>query len=224
MARRRRRREDPVATAAKTVALPFRVKSKIGEAVRPTARVLGALGVGLLVGCGVLALTPPDAWPRGLAPRLLPVYTMVSLTIASLLGWCFVSDGQKRISRRLPESVAAFAFVAMPIVCAILGLFGERVVTSMTNARWPWHVVHWYGPVLVVLNLVAFLTWKSRGRSGRGVWFALLVAPYAALFAYFVFGVRISGIDGVHHTTLAALGSWALALQLVLSFFVGGGE
>jgi hypothetical protein len=75
---------------------------------------------------------------------------------------------------------------------------------------------------MVVASLVAFVTWKSRGRYGRGAWFVFLVAPYAALFAYLVLGLRFEAIGEARHATIVALGSWALALQMATAFFVGG--
>ena len=150
---------------------------------------------------------------------------MMSLALASLLGWTCVHDGQGRIQRRLPRAVAALLFVVLPIGCALLSLAGPRRIESWGGpapSHWIWPCVRWYGPVAVVANLVAFVTWKARGRYGRGAWFALLIAPYAALFAYLVFGVDVAGLDEAHHATMSALGSWAVALQLALAFFVGG--
>src|SRR6185503_10282694 len=114
MTKRRNGSGGTVKTAARAVALPFRLKSWISDAVRPTARVLGVLGLALLAGCAVLAWMPPESWPAPLEPPLLPVYVMISLVTASLLGWTFVSDGQARIARWMPKIVAAVLFVLMP--------------------------------------------------------------------------------------------------------------
>lgn len=211
--------------AAKAVAYPFRVKSRFQAFIRPAARVAGAIGVAMLVACGALAATPADGWPAALDPGRLPVYAMISVAVASLLGWTFVNDGQNRIERRIGRSASLVAFVVLPIAFAIAGFVGAaraEPIGGPGRGHWFWSVVHWYGPVLVVASLASFLSWKSRGRSGRGILFALLVAPYAALLAYLVFGLTVPGIDEAHHATLGALGSWAIALQLALSFFVGG--
>lgn len=208
------------------MAIPWRVKSRVEAVVRPAARVAGFAGVALLAGCGLLWMTPAPDWPASLEPSHLPIYALISLSVASLLGWTFVEEGQKRIVRRLPRGVALAAFVVLPIAFAILGFVGAARVARFGGplpSHWIWKLVHWYGPVLVVTNLAVFLAWKSRGRTGRGLAFALLVAPYAVLFAYLVFGVHVAAIDDAHHATMATLGSSAVALQLALAFFVGGG-
>lgn len=229
MARRRRRsKKDPLVKAAKVVAYPWKVKSRFEGFIRPAARVAGALGMAMLAGCAALSQTPEEAWPGLLLPASrLPVYWMVALAVASLLGWAYVNDGQKRIRRAVGPALALCLFVIVPIAFAILGFAGERNVAQFGGpgpGHVLWILVRWYGPAMVVTSLAAFLTWKSRGRSGRGVWFALLVAPYAALFAYLVVGFHLPGMGEMHHETIRSLGSWALALQLALAFFVGGGD
>ena len=211
--------------AADVAAYPFRVKSKVEAVVRPTARVLGALGIAMLVGCAVLARRPREEWPQELAKERLPVYVMISLATASLLGWTFVHDGQTRIRRVVGKPVSLVAFAVAPIVFAYLDFVGPTRVAAWggpSPLHWTWTLVRWYGPTLVVLSLVAFLSWKSRGRFARGAWLALLVAPYAALLAFLVFRVRIPAIDEARHETLLALGGWSVALQLALAFLVGG--
>jgi len=224
MAKRSRRSKDPVTRAAQVVAYPWTVKSRVEKFVRPTARVAGAAGIAMLVACAVLAETPAEQWPRGLSPGHLAVYVMVSLAVASLLGWTFVNDGQKRIRRAIGAHLSLAAFVVLPIAFAILGFVGAERISAVGGPapwHWFWRLVRWYGPVLVVVSLVAFVTWKSRGRYGRGAWFVLLVAPYAALFADFVLHLRVAPLEDAHATTIRALGSWAVALQLALAFFVG---
>lgn len=225
MARKSRRAKDPVTAAARVVAYPFQVKSRIEAFVRPAARVAGAAGIAMLVGCAVLSGTPREEWPRALDPSHLAVYVMISLAVASLLGWTYVHDGQKRIRRAIGPSISLVAYVVLPIGLAIAGLVGAERAAAVGGPppwHWFWKLVHWYGPTLVVASLVSFLTWKSRGRYGRGIWFTLLVAPYAALLGYLVFGLRIAAIDDAHHETIRSLGSWSVALQLALGFFVGG--
>jgi hypothetical protein len=224
MARRTKRSKDPVTAAAEVVAYPWTVKSRIEAVIRPSARVAGAAGIAMLVGCAVLSETPAEEWPDWLSPERLPVYWMVSLAVASLLGWTFVNDGQKRIKRSIGAKVSLWAFVVLPISFAILGLIGAHRFASVGGPgteHWFWKVVRWYGPVLVILSLVAFLTWKSRGRYGRGAWFVLLIAPYAALFTVLVLHVRVGPLEDAHAATIRALGTWAITLQLALAFFVG---
>ena len=224
MARRSRRAKDPVARAATVALYPFRVKSKVDAFLRPAARIAGAIGIAMLVACGFLWRTPAEQWPQWLDPSHLAIYAMISLAVASLLGWTFVHDGQTRIKRAIGKPLSLCAFVVLPISFTIAGLIGAadlEAIGGPPGAHWFWNLVHWYGPMLVVVSLLAFLTWKSRGRYARGLWFALLVAPYAALLAYLVFGLRLPGIDDAHHTTLRSLGSWAITLQLALCRVVG---
>jgi hypothetical protein len=224
MGKRSRRAKDPVTQAAQVVSYPWRVKSKVNDVIRPSMRVLGVAGLGMLAGCIVLWTTPPEHWPPALEPSLLPVYAMISLSVASLLGWTFVSDGQTRIRRKIGPTASLWAFVILPISFAIAGFIGAArfaAVGGPAPSHWFWSVVHWYGPVLAVTSLWSFLSWKSRGRFARGAWFGILVAPYAILLALLVFGLRITAIDEAHHTTLRALGTWAIALQFALGYFVG---
>jgi hypothetical protein len=222
-----RRKKSTVTKAAEVVAYPFQVKSKFEEFIRPTARFLGFVGLAMLVGCLVLSTTPREEWPAHLAPARLPTYVMISLAVASLLGWTCVHDGQTRIRRSIGKQLSLILFVALPIAFAYLGLLGAARVATVGGpgpGHWMWTLVRWYGPTCVLASLVSFLSWKSRGRTMRGAWFAFLVAPYAVLLAYLVFGFRFPSIDDAHHEALTSLGSWALALQLTLGFFVGGGK
>ena len=223
--RRSRRSKDPVTDAARVVSYPWRVKSKVDDFVRPTMRVLGVVGLGMLAGCIVLWQTPPEQWPPSLEPRLLSVYAMISLSVASLLGWTFVHDGQQRIRKKIGRRTSLVVYVILPISFAIVGFIGAArfaAVGGPSSSHWFWTVVHWYGPVLAVTSLWAFLSWKSRGRFSRGAWFGVLVAPYAILLAMLVFGLRFTSVDEAHLTTLRALGTWAVALQFVLGYCIGG--
>lgn len=225
MGRRSRRSKDPIAETARVVSYPWRVKSKVDDFVRPTMRVLGVVGLGMLFGCMVLKSTPPEQWPRPLDPALLSVYAMISLAVASLLGWTFVHDGQTRIRRKIGKQTSLVVYVILPITFAILGFIGAArfaAVGGPAPSHWFWGVVHWYGPVLAVTSLWAFLSWKSRGRFARGLWFGILVAPYAILLALLVFGLRLTSLDEAHHAALRSLGTWAVALQFALGYFVGG--
>src|SRR5688572_11886163 len=118
----RRAKKDPVGTAAKAVAYPWKVKSRVDRFLRPAARIAGAAGVAMLGACAVLTGTPAEQWPQALSRDLLPVYWIVSLAVASLLGWTFVADGQKRIRKRVGATAALALFLVCPIAFAILGL------------------------------------------------------------------------------------------------------
>jgi len=173
----------------------------------------------------VLSTTPHEEWPKALVPSRFPTYVMISLAVASLLGWTCVHDGQTRIRKAIGKQISLISFFALPIAFAYLGLLGAARVATVGGpgpGHWFWTLVKWYGPACVVASLVVFLQWKSRGRYARGAWFAFLVAPYVVLLAYLVFGFRFPSIDDAHHAALTSLGSWALALQLTLGFFVGG--
>jgi hypothetical protein len=225
MGRRSRRSKDPVTKAAEVVSYPWRVKSQVNDFIRPAVRVLGVVGLGMLVGCAVLWRTPAERWPPSLDPGLLPVYAMISLSVASLLGWTFVNDGQTRIRRKIGPRPSLVLFVILPISFAIAGFVGAArfaAVGGPAPSHWFWSVVHWYGPVLAASSLYAFLSWKSRGRFARGAWFGILIAPYVLLLALLVFGLPITSIDAARHATLRALGTWAVALQFALGYFVGG--
>src|SRR5687768_13292604 len=104
--RRARRSGNPVATAASAVTFPLRVRSRVEAFLRPGARVVGALGVAMLAACAICAGTPPERRPPWAGADLLPVWWMVSLAAASLLGWTFVHDGQTRIRRAIGRPAA----------------------------------------------------------------------------------------------------------------------
>ncbi len=205
------------------MALPWTVRERVDAVLRPGARVVGALGAASLLACAVLWTTSDERWPPGVRRHDLPVVAFGSLLAASLLGWSFLSDGQKRVRRGVGRPVAAALYLVLPIALAALSLVGP---TRMGAIGGPgpehvlWTALRWYGPVLVSLTLVAFLRWKSRGRTGRGLWFAALAAPYALLLLYFAMGVRLLPLSEPLERTLASMGAWALALQLALAYFV----
>jgi hypothetical protein len=68
------------------------------------------------------------------------------------------------------------------------------------------------------MSLVSAIQSTSR----RGLGYVLLFAPYALLFMYLSLGVHVDWIEGPMHDTLTSMGSYAIAVQLILAFFIGG--
>jgi hypothetical protein len=222
-----RERETPgrAVRAVRAATYPLRVITRIYRFVRTAARVLGWLGILLLAACWLLAVTPDQGWPGWLDPTHLPIYVSLSLVLACMLGWAFVEEGQEHIERAVGAVVSVALFVVLPVACAALGVLASNpfgIGWGPPPTHWVHPLARWYGPSLVVVSLVVFLRRKSRAGRARGVWFGLLVAPYVALFAWLVLGVRVGGLDEAHEATVHSLGAWAIALQLALAFFVGG--
>jgi len=178
----------------------------------------------------VLWLLPGSRWDGTLALRArdLPLYTLAALILASLLGWNCVNRGEDRIKQRLGRGTNLLLFVAVPVACVIATLAQDRIV-SASGWQAPdhpfWQFVRWYSPVLVMVSAAVFMAWKSRPRKHlyleRGAGYALLLGPYALLFAYLALGVHLDWLEGPMQRTVADLGGYALALQLVLAYFVG---
>lgn len=77
-----------------------------------------------------------------------------------------------------------------------------------------------------MVSAAVFLGWKAKPRRyvylDRALGYALLFTPYALLFAYLALGVYLGWIDDALHQTLASAGGYALVLQLVFAYFIGG--
>ena len=207
------------------------LKKRFDAFVRELAFWGGWAGIGLCLLCGLLWLLPESSWDGvlGLTAGSLPVYTVLALALAALAGWRFVNAGQDRITRRVGRNVGRVAFVALPLACLAIGWFLEPVSrwTGFEPPSHPfWIVVRWYPPVAALVCAAVFLAWKSRPRRNvlwdRGLWYALLLLPYALLFATLELGLHVDWFEAQHRETVRSLGSHAIILQLLLAYFVGG--
>jgi quinol-cytochrome oxidoreductase complex cytochrome b subunit len=195
---------------------------RLDDRVQPWATAVGWVGVAALVVCGVFAVLPESDRPQGLSHERLAFWAMLSLVTASLLGWAFMQEGQARIERRAGRRGALVLFVFLPIAAAIVTFceehapLGEETRVSWAGFFW---AARWYSPGAIVACLGSFLASKSR--RGRGTWYALLLLPYVLLVAVLVFGFRLPWIDAPLRRTLGGLGHGAVALQIVLAWFVG---
>lgn len=206
-------------------------KRAFDDAVKAFAWYAGWIGMALLALAGVIWAFGPERLDgaMGLRAHDLPIYTMAALIMASLLGWWYINKGEDRIKRRIGRHAALGLFVILPLVCMAAGLLQKQLVgaTGWQPPDHPlWLFVHWYPPLLVVASAISFLTWKARPRKhvylDRGLGYALLFTPYALLFAYLALGMHLGWIDQHLHETLAAAGGYALVLQLVFAYFIGG--
>ncbi|MBK8205353.1 MAG: hypothetical protein IPK87_01045 [Planctomycetes bacterium] len=206
-------------------------KRAFDDAVKAFAWYAGWVGMALLAAVGLLWLLPRDSWDgtAGLQGGHLPVYTLVALLMASLVGWWYVNKGEDRIKRRIGRPLHTVAFVVLPLACMAAGFLQDSVADA-TNMQPPghpfWLFVRWYPPVLVMVCAVVFLAWKARPRRhvylDRGLGYALLFLPYALLFAYIAVGVYVDWLDESLHDTLASAGGYAIVIQLLFAYFIGG--
>ena len=208
-----------------------RTKRRFDEFVESAAWYLGWFGVALLVACGLLWLIPDDNWNGvvGLRAERLPIYTLVAMLFASLVGWGYVNSGEDRIRRRLGKPIDITLFVVLPLACIAAGLLQGWLSdkTGMTPPSHPfWVFVRWYPPLLVCVSAATFLLWKSRPRKrmylDRGLGYTLLLGPYALLFAFMEFGLRLDWLSEPMKETFASSGQYAIALQLIVAYFIGG--
>jgi len=206
-------------TIERTATLPGRINAHLA----PFAALVGWSGIAALAVLGLLSLRPDEEWPTGLERARLPVYVTLALVAASLLGWTFVQRGQKRIGRQLGRRGSLWVFVFLPLLAAGVGVVeGTRVLPDAAHARCEllFDVARWVGPVSIAVCLAAFFTSPPlRGTQSRAV-HALLVAPYAALLAPVVLGFDLPFVAEPMQEGLSALGGGAIAVQLVLAWFV----
>lgn len=208
-----------------------RAKKSFDRGVQAFAWYAGWVGFGLLVLCGLLWLLPRDAWDGVLAlkARSLPLYTLVALLMASLLGWRLVNLGEDRLKRNFGKQVNLVLFVILPIGCILAELLQSHVAdsTGMQPPDHPfWLFVRWYPIALICVSAGVFLMWKSRPRKrvyfDRGVGYVMLLTPYALLFAFLELGLRMDWLDTHLRETFSAAGQYTIALQLVVAYFIGG--
>jgi len=208
------------------------LKRKFDAGVRTFAWYAGWLGAVSLALCGLLWLAPPSSWDgaAGLRAENWPIYAMLSLITASLLGWSFVNMGQDRLQKRLGKSVSAVLFVILPLFCLANTLWPAALESEIgaSHSHPVWIFIRWYPPLATIGCAAVFLSWKSRPRKrvywDRGAGYALLLAPYALLFAVLELGVHLDWVSAAHRETLSKLGNLALVLQIVVAFFISAGE
>lgn len=221
--RARSRTDGAAARVGRAVTDVASIPQRLDERIRPAATAAGWLGVLGLAACAVLHVLPDADWPAGTTRDRLPVYVTCALVAASLLGWSFMQEGQKRIERRTGRPIGLALFVFLPLAAAAVTLADEHLPIR-PDVRREWETVfvaaRWYSPAAVVASVAAFLASKS-GRRARLVGHGLLLAPYAVLLGALVFGFRFPWIDEPLHDTLGSLGGGAVALQIVLAWFVG---
>lgn len=208
-----------------------RAKKSFDRGVQVFAWYTGWLGFGLLVVCGLLWLLPEDSWDGVLALKAnsLPLYTLVALLMASLLGWRLVNLGEDRLKRNFGTHVNLVLFVILPVGCILAELL-QRQVTSATGMQQPnhsfWLFVRWYPITLICVSATVFLMWKSRPRKrvyfDRGIGYAVLLTPYALLFAFLELGLRMDWLNTNLQETFSAAGQYTVAMHLIVAYFIGG--
>ncbi|MCG3133241.1 MAG: hypothetical protein HMLKMBBP_00366 [Planctomycetes bacterium] len=232
MARRRKRRAGAPGAAGRVgraITDVAAIPKRIDDRVRPFAQAAGWAGIAALAACLALRGASADAWPFGLGPSDFPVCVTVSLVAASLLGWSFMQEGQARIERAVGRGASLALFVFAPLAAAAAGWIEHRSeLPDETRRAWSaaFAAARWYAPAVVAAGLVAFFVRGTRVRALRTAWRATLALPYAALLAALVFGVRLPWVGDELRAalgeTLGSLGTGAVALQIVLAWFVGG--
>lgn len=208
------------------------LKRKFDAAVRTFAWYTGWAGAVALALCGLLWLAPADSWDGllGLDAQRWPLYAMIALVASSLLGWSFVNIGQDRVQNRVGKGLSAVAFVVLPLFCLANTLWPAALASEIGNDRQHpvWLFIRWYPPLVTMVCTAVFLTWKSKPRKrvylDRGAGYALLLAPYALLFAVLELGVHLNWLDSARQETLEALGSSAIVLQIVIAFFISASD
>lgn len=207
-------------------------REQTNAAILPLARTAGLVGLVALGVCAALLQVPEASRPDALEDEPLAFYTMLALATSSLLGWGCMQMGLARVRKAVGWRTGGYLFVLLPLACATTGLvFGSGDLFHAEDV--PGHQVWWpfvrfYPPCVVVGALLAFLFTKTTegegaARVARGGWALLSVAPYAALIAVLAFGVEVEWLHDGLEDTLDELGAWALVLQVILAFFVGGG-
>lgn len=206
-------------------------KRRFDEFVETAAWYAGWAGVAMLAGCAILWLLPGDSWDGTLKLRAdrLPLYAMVALLLASLVGWGYVNIGENRLKKNFGKHLNLALFVVLPLACIAAGMLKGWITdqTGWHSADHPfWLFVRWYPPLLVVVCAGVFISWKARPRKHvyleRGLGYLLLLVPYAMLFAFLELGIRLEWLDGPLRDTFSALGQYSVALQLVMAYFIGG--
>jgi len=214
-------------------------RERLNTFLKPIAKGVGFGGLGALAGCFVLWAIREELWPPFLDPDHLPVYVMVSLVAASLMGWGCMLDGLVVLRRKVGWKLGGWLFVLAPLVCAVFGLLaGQEVIAPGEWGQWGgWALVvaTWYTPLVVTACLLAYFLTEADLRDGdrkrvakRSAWSLLLIAPYAFLLAAMVFGVDPDflelelELEDHLEDTVEELGSWAIVLQVAFAYFLCG--
>src|SRR5688572_32668130 len=106
MPRRRSKTARAASRVGRTLEAAATLPKRVDERLQPVALVIGWIGIAALAGRLVLATRPQDEWPLGMTRPRLPVYATVALDAASLLGWTFMQEDQRRIERRVGRTAA----------------------------------------------------------------------------------------------------------------------
>ena len=229
MAAAHRSRSAPLAAARSAGRAAVAAPGRLRAFLIPVSWWIGWLGLVALAGVGALALTEEGARPVALRDEQLPLAAVAALATASLIGWGCMQQGEARLRRLVGRVAAALLFVVLPVAASALGFADERGWIEL--AGWPRPdlvvpAVRYTTPVLVTVGLLALLTWRARPRRkvrwGRGAWWALLVLPYAVLFAVVILHVPApEAVGGPLTDSLASFGRASLAAQLAIGYFLG---
>ena len=202
---------------------------RLRRALVPVAFWTGCVGVAAVLGCAALALLPAERWPAALDTAHLPLYAVLSLCVASLVGWGCVQEGQGRVKRTIGKPTAVIAFLVLPLAAAALSFLDKHVLATPLR-EWPggtWIAlfVRWYTPLLVAVSLVTFLTWRTRPRRRvyltRGAGFVILVAPYVLLLAVILFDLPAPWVEQPVEDSLDTIGESSVLAQVIVGYFLG---
>ncbi|MGE0710301.1 MAG: hypothetical protein AB7N76_13695 [Planctomycetota bacterium] len=221
-----------VGGVARAAMAPVGLLSRLGDfadwLLPPLAMLVGILGCAALVGCGVLYLTPSEAWPMQLNQAQLPVYATFSLVAGSLLGWGCMQKGMIRMREVIGWTVGGWLVVLLPLACAgavFLDAHGYLTLASAPGAPWTARFARWYPSALIVLSLLVHLAgqWRKTEGEDRALRRSLAVAlmlPYCVMLGVFEFGLESPLLSDQLRRAVASLGSGAIVLQLALLYFL----
>lgn len=209
-------------------------RERLNAAVLPVAMLAGGAGMVALLACASLVALPAERRPLEAPDDRVATWGMLALCAASLLGWGCMQLGMRRLRAAVGWRVGGWLFVLGPLVCATAGLVVGKTdlvdPAALPHHELWWPVVRFYPPSIVALCIVVYVLGRGRRQDGgtrrwleRG-WALLLVAPYALLIGVLAFGLPLPWLSDGLKDTLGELGAWALVLQIILAFFVGGGS
>ncbi len=212
--------------ARAALSLPERLR----RSLVPVAFCAGWIGVAALLACGVIALVPDAARPQIVQGDRLPLAAVLSLCVAALLGWGYVQDGQTHVRQRIGRPAAIVAFVVLPLLAAAVSFVSAHDVGTAPVAEWPggrWIalVARWYMPALIAVSIATFLARTTRPKKRiylrRGVWFVVLVSPYAVLLAVLLLDLGTPWLEEPIEDAVGTIGRSSIAAQLIVGYFLG---